>query len=221
MVELDVLVRDKQVIKDQIGSTPDVLQALKRFSATVRPKRHSVKVNKAVVGHGSFILNSSQFGVLGTDELGRDGHTDSLYAVVPNAGHFYEYFLTDYYIDGSSTGTLNPVTLSYTLTTGQVLISKIVAKLRQPIVKATFAQNTSLVAAGAGTMTLPFTLGVDVFTGNSANIYLSNDNGTTWVQVYEGIETVFAASADTDELLYKVEAVSGLTLSDPIMIKVN
>jgi len=219
---IDNIIQDKQDIKNQLGSTPSVFPTVKKFNNNFEVKRHSTKLNTATISFGSFVLNSSSFGRLGTDTLGRGGHTDSLYAVVPHNNIFVERFYNTIYIDTSASNGIQDTTGSYTLDAGEILQSEVIAKIRQPITSATFYSNDSFVDSGVGIgMVLPFTLGVSTFAGDSASIYLSNDSGSTWVAANEGEVCTFPTSATTDELKYKIISGSGaLVISDSIIIKV-
>jgi len=213
------IINDKQDIKNQLGTVPTVIPSVKRFINAFQPKRHSTILNKATVGFGSFILNNSSYGVLGTDKLGRGGHTDETWAVIPNNNIFDEHFFDEGYINTTnSTGTLGVD--SYILNTEEVLESTIIAKLRQPITSVYLYDNSSFIDGGGG-MTLPFTLGESTFSDNSIRLYFSNDSGSNWVEANENETLTFPTSSINDELKYKIIANTEVTISNPIKIKVN
>lgn len=221
------IIEDKQDIKNQLGTVPDVIPSVKRFSSSFKPKRHSVKINKATIGSGSFVLNSSLYGVLGTDTLGRGGHTDELYAVVPENNTFNEYFQEEQYINTTnSTGTLNTDT-NYALNSLEVLESEIIAKLRQPInkVKLLSPTNLNLIASIPETnMVLgSLELGITVFNGANTDgdvLLEMTVDGTNWEQITD-TNTDFTFDGDSnDELKYRFTAINAVDI-EPITIKVN
>ena len=160
-----------------------------------------------------FIFGSSTYGVFGQNKFGDSASTTTLYSVLPENNIFVEYFTDNRFIDDSSTGTLNS-DQTYDMTTGQMLVSKVIAKLRSPIRNVTIYCNGMTV--GSNPMILgELQLGITEFGGGTASLLVSNDGGSNWVEVQNfGQKITFSTSADTDELLFKISANENITISD-------
>jgi hypothetical protein len=221
------IVQDKQDIKYQLGGDiPSVTPVAKLWSENIQPVEVVTKYEKKTYD-GSvnvFILNSSTYGVLGTNKLGDAASITTLHAVVPKDNIYIEYFGQDTYISsGSSTGTLDTSAETYTLNSGEVLQSEVITKLQAPITQAKILTHDDLQDVGGG-LALPFQLGVDTFSGNNVSLHLSNDGGTTWTAANEGEIVTFSSTSVTDELHYRVTAgpTSGtLIIDSPIYVAVN
>lgn len=195
------ILRDKQDITNQLASTPDIIPVLKTFSQNFEFKPLVTKQTSITYsGTDVFILDNSDFGILDQNHLDGSG-TETLYAVLPNNNQFEEYFSQDLYIDTTnSTGTLDSTNETYTLTTGQILQSEVIAKLREPIINAKITE----------------------FTEENARIYFSNDGGSNWYEASsESTILTFPSNSTGDELKYKIEATQDFTISDPIKIQIN
>lgn len=219
---IDSIVSESYDTKTQLGDLPETTQGLKRFTNSFKPKRHSVKINKGEYNttNNILIFDSSTLGIWGQDNWGEQGDAfDSiLFAVVPENNIFEEYFHEGQYISSSSTGTLNSDD-SYTLQSGEVLESEIIAKIRQPINKVLIYSNDSFIDEEG--MDLPFTLGESTFGGNNVEIQVSNDSGLTWYGTNENTNFVFPSTSTDDELKYRITANAEVTISNSIRIKVN
>lgn len=210
---IDNILYDKQDITNQLGPLPEVTPVLKTF--TSRLKLRNV-VTKIVSGD-----TTNQF-IWGRDNWGTNWggtRTDTLYAVIPNNNIFVEYFGQDDYIDTvNSTGTLNTTNETYTLDNLEVLQTEVIAKLREPITSVLFREHDDFVNGG---MILPFTLGVSTF-GMGVTIQASNDGGSNWFTITEGVKYTFASSSSSDELKVKlINNGTTITISKPIYIEVN
>lgn len=238
------IIDDKQDIKNQLGSLPNTLKVPFRFTEDVEPAYLAAKYERVDlsgsmiwgassaiwgtiewggVSGSSMILGSNFFGYLNLNVLGAGSLATSTYAVIPANNIFVEYFNQDMFIDTTaSTGTLNTTAGTYTLAPGQILQSTVIAKLRTPITRVTGVPNASLRDLGGGaSVILPFSLGVDTFIADNAEIYVSNDSGVTWHAVNEGNTFTFPSSTVNDELKYKIVANTAVTISDPLIILVN
>jgi hypothetical protein len=192
--------QDKQEIKNQLGEVPDIFYIPLSFT------NKDVGINQLVTKQvkrnitDGFILNSSEFGVLGTNELGIGTEDYELYSVLPNGNQFKEYFgQSDYINTSASNGTLNASAETYSLTTGQILESEVIAKLRSPITSVGFINDGG---------------------GNNASIEFSNDSGTTWYSSNTVDTYVFPTSSVNDELKYRITATTTTTIT-PLSLKVN
>jgi hypothetical protein len=238
------IVEDKQEIKNQLGSVPDIMKIPKRFDSRIALKEVATKytvrnISGAMIwgsptygtwgtaewgdtAGSAFILNSASFGVLGSNSLGSGGSSDALYAVIPNNNTFVEYFGQDDFIDTvNSTGTINTSTEVYSMTAGDVLQSEVIAKLRSPITSVSFPRTADIVDLGTG-MILPFELGGDTFGGDNASVEVSNDGGATWESVADINSThTFTSSSNDDELKYRITCTADFSTDGPFAVKVN
>ncbi len=236
---------DKTLIKNQLGDIPDVVTVPKFFSSDLSTKcvvtKYTVKNVSGSMIWGSpsygvwgvddwgsvsgsaFILNSSSFGVLGTNRLGSSGVSESLYAVMVNNNVYYEYFGQENYINTTnSTGTINTTLETYTLAVGEILESEIICKPRGAINKVHLFDNNDFTDAGTG-MILPFTLGVSEFGDDNVIVEISNDAGVTWFGINEATDYTFTTTTSDDELKYRITNItsSTITIENPLVIKIN
>lgn len=238
--------QDKQEIKYQLSSeNPAIAPAAKLFSEIIEVKEVVTKlVSTQIAGsmvwgsdefavwgtdswgdnsNGSFILNSSEFGLLGTNKLGANGSSEALYAVIPRNNIYIEYFGQDDYINTSnSTGTIDTSAETYTLETGEILESEIIAKLRAPITQVKLLDHAELSDNDEG-MILPFTLGVDTFGDSNVSIEFSNDSGITWQSGNENELYIFSSTGASDELKYRITNVNAPTIviDKPLFVEIN
>lgn len=237
------IISDKQEIKNQIGTVPDVISSLKRFSKNIRVEHLVTKIIDTNISGAmiwgsdtfgewgesnwgndvdkSFVLNSSTQGILGSNILGDATLQPKIYAVLPKDNQYRDYFDNDEYINTSkSTGTLSTSAGTYTLSDGEVLETEVICKLRSSISNCTIVNSDELVSPNG--LPLPFTLGVDVFEEDTVRLYVSNDSGLTFHEVEANERFVFPSSSNDDEL--KVRIVSrknDIVVQGPLVVNIN
>jgi len=236
------IVTDKQDIKNQLGTIPNVLPVVKRFSNSINPKKIVTKqITRSIAGAmiwgsaifgvwgtskygntlgSSFILNSQNFGVLGTNSIGANGSEEALYSVIPNNNVFIEYFgQSDYINTTNSTGTIDTINETYTITGTQILESEIIAKPRGPISGVKILSHDDLIDTGLGMVLGTLSLGVTTFADDNVSIEFSNDGGATWTLGNENEILTFATTTTDDELKYRI--IGNAIISNPIFIQIN
>jgi len=170
-----------QETRDSIGSEPDSFPiALKLFRDL--KAYQTVKTIKRVLASDSFIINNPVQGIINTVVVS-DGTTavENILSVKSHNNIFYENLDTLDFVSDDSTGTHN--NSGYTLLTGEVLESEIIAANNTLYTKATI----SITGTGI----------VDDI------IQLSADGGTTWETVSNNIEHTFNNSSITG-IKYKI-----------------
>lgn len=217
------ILNDKQDITNQLSSNPTVVPVVKQFNEKLQIKQQTTKqiLGTYNTSNNIMIWGESTYGIWGTDNWGtyENAYDETLYAVIPNNNVYVEYFLFSDYIDTvNSTGTLNTTNQTYTLDNLEVLQTEVIAKLREPITSVLFREHEDFVNGG---MVLPFTLGVSTF-GAGVTIQASNDGGSNWFTITEGVKYTFASSSPSDELKVKlINNGTTITISKPIYIEVN
>lgn len=238
------IIRDNYDVKRQIGDLPEVITAVKRFTATVRPRYLVTKqITKSIAGSmiwgseefgvwgtsewgstsgSSFILNSEEFGVLGQNKLGAGGSEEALWSVLPRNNVYQEFFSQDEFINTTNTtASIDYANETVTLNEGQVIESNVIAKLREPILFVNFREHPEFIDIN-DSATFPFILGTTTFGETNVSIEVSNDSGVTWHDTQEATRFDFPTSTDDDELKYRITAVSGdIIITKPVNIAVN
>jgi len=197
---LQNVIQDKQDIKIQLGELPNVISALNQFDSSLRVQHFTTRATALNVVYGSFVLSSSNYGVLGQNPLGDAGHQIVLYFVVAPNNKFIEDFAGDDFIDLSSTGVLNTTNKTYTLNSGEFLKSTVITKLREPIFNIRLYSQQDL---------------------SGLTIEVSNDGGSTWNTITQDQTFEFNNKTTDDELLYKITASSNFELNKPLLIYIN
>lgn len=216
------IIGDKQNIKTQLGTIPDVNQVLKSFESSISVKEIVTKIVKITYDGSNdvFILNSPTYGILGQNRLGDSASSDELHAVLPRNNIFIEYFGQDEYINTTnSTGTINTTDETYTLSGNEILESEVIAKTRSPITSVKILSHEDLIDSGVGMGLGSLELGVTTFTDDNVLIEFSNDSGTTWFSGNENEIYTFPSSSVNDELKYRLSG--DVIISSPIYIQVN
>lgn len=196
------IVTDKQDIKNQIGTLPDSLPVVKRFNNTLRLRRLFAK-QFFLDPVDSFVLGSATNGVLGTNMLG-DRRVEVSSRVFPHNNVVEEDFVDDTFIDTDvSTGSINTSNETFSLSSGQILQSKVVCKIGTPINNIKFS---SLIGGVVGT---------------DFDLYVSVDSGATFRQIDYDKVVNFTNGGENDALVYKIIAINTVTLESPLKIQVN
>lgn len=214
---LQNVIRDKQDIRNQLGTTPQTFGIPINFNRDIQVEKLVTIVQQKFIGE-SMIWGSAQFGTWGVAEWGSpplplvfDSPTQGFldeqyifdeviipenYAVLPKNNTFRDYLVDDLFISEFSTGSR--IDGAYNLEPGQTLISNTICKLRSRITSAEI-----ITLNGTGDFI----------------IEMSNDNGSNWSQVTKKIN--FNTSANTDELKYRITATTSSQIIGPVVIKIN
>jgi len=217
----DVLVNivdDKQDIKNQLGSFPAVTPSLKSFSTTIEIIPRYTELLEDAIGT-AMIWGHATNSTWGTQNWG-GSTTRTLFALLPFNNDFFDSFIDDKFIDtGATTATVNVGSIDFT--SGQILQSTVITKLREPITKVSFDMDG--ISDNDPNMLLgTLQLGISTFTEDNSEVFVSNDSGATWESVLDlDAGHTFSSSATTDELKYRVIASTTFTASGPIIISVN
>jgi hypothetical protein len=149
----------------------------------------------------SFVLGNSSLAILGTSALG-DRQVEAGNLVLPYNNVVEENLSDTTFIDtDNSTATIDTASENASFTVGQILISKVVAKISAPInsVKWTDLNNN----------------------GDAVILEVSNDGGTTFETVTLGTSHTFSSASESDEVIYKITATGTNTITSPIKIQLN
>ena len=219
------IINDKQDIKNQLGTSPSVILAAKFFGdniilASSITKLEELNLSGAMLWGSpefgvwgtakwggaegkSFILDNNAFGYLNINVLGDGSVAYSVFSILPRNNIFNEYFTTKEYINKYSTGTIDLVHKTYTLSSSQKLLSNAIAKLRQPITSVKFIINST--------------------ENSSLKLEVSNDNGITWTEIQIGQKYIFGNSSNEDILKYRITNTGSadITISAPLICVIN
>lgn len=193
------ITQDKQEIKYQLSANhPSVSPAAKLFPESIEVIEVVTRYDKLTLDGTTLVWGSTVQGDWGDYNWGSSPGTTSLYAVIPRNDTYIEYFGQNNYIDtGNSTGTLDISAETYTIDTGEILQSAVVGKYQRGITGATLTTGLSNVT-----------------------LQVSNDSGSNWYTVSDGVLYSFASNANTNELKYKITATANVVISNPIQIQV-
>jgi hypothetical protein len=170
-----------QQTRDSIGSEPDNFPIALRYYrnlsiySTVRATIQDIS--------GGFILGSTNYGLINVTIPSVPISSNILHSVTSQNNLFYDNLDTDDYInDSNSTGTSGST--DYTLLTGEILQSEIIAMNEKVYLTATLKIT-----------------GTDI---DDDALYLSGNGGTNWEVVTNGIEHTFT-NTSTDGIKYKID----------------
>lgn len=214
------IISDKQEIKNQLGTVPEVISSIKNFEQQVFLRPTFVK-QFVLVPNDSFILGSATNGVLGTNKLG-DRRTEENSFVFPFRNIIEEDLLDTEYIDeDNTTATLN-LDGTADFTAGDILESEIVCKIGSAINSIKFLEYQGINYDASEMRLDELQLGISTFSDTNVVIEVSNNAGLNWFTLDDINNRVFfSQSSSTDEFKYRITAISNFTLTAPLKIKVN
>ena len=207
-----------QQTRDSIGSEPETFPLALRYFRnllayqTIRTTKKNISGGSVygspiygLYGNASytstalsgFVLGHPSYGILGTSQLGTPVAEEIIVSVKNNRNIFYDILDTDDFINTTnSTGTFTSG--SYTLDSGEILQSNIIAANNTLYTKAT------LTVTGTGL--------------DDDTLYLSADGGTTWEGVTNNIEHTFTNNS-TDGIKYKIVGGTTSSLIETVKVK--
>lgn len=193
------IIQDKQDVKNQLGTVPDVISSLQSFNQQIfiRPlftKQFVINPND------SFVLGSATNAILGTTALG-DRRTEDNSFVFPAKNIVEEDLYDAQFIDEDNTTATLGLDGTVTFADGEVLVSDVVAKIRTSI--------NSLKVTDLNT------------SGGSLAIEYSIDGGSNWSSITLGERLILTGGTSDDALVYRLTATGAVTLTGPIKIQVN
>ena len=203
---IDNIIQDKQDIKNQLGSTPNVFPTVKKFNNHFEVVRHSTKLQQVGYDENSNILvwNHPTYGFWGNFNWGNQStaFVESFVYIFPNNNQFYERWINNFYISSTSTGTLDSDLETYTLDNGEIMNSEYIAKFPNNIVSVRLYPNSQIIT------------GVD--------IEITNDD-ITWIPITSGETVMFDDIYVGNTLRYRITNNTGsqVVLSEYILFYIN
>lgn len=193
------IIQDKQDVKNQLGTVPDVISSLKTFNQQVfiRP----IFTKQFVINpNDSFVLGSPTNAILGTTALG-DRRTEDGVFIFPAQNIVEEDLYDTTFINETNTTATLGLDGTVTFADGDVLESDVVAKIRVSI--------NSLKVTDLN------------YSGGTLAIEYSTDGGISWSSINFNEKTMLTGGDSDDALKYRLTATGAVTLTGPVKIQVN